>query len=84
MFKSCILKPEIIFFEINKNEISGDMNWSLIKRVTIVKKSVLSLMIYGFNIMEIKIQADLKKWNWCLILKFIGICKESRIAKTTL
>lgn len=61
MFKSSILKPEIIFFEIKKNEISGDMNWSLIKKVTIVKKSVLSLMIYGFNIMEIKIQADFKK-----------------------
>lgn len=61
MFKTCILKPEKKNFEIKKTEISGDIPWSLIKRVTIVKRSVLSLMIYVFNVMAIRIPAYLKK-----------------------
>lgn len=56
----------------------------MIKRVAVDKRSVLSLIIYGFNVMAIRIPADLKKRNWCLILKFIGVWKESRIVKTTL
>lgn len=33
----------------------------MIKRVAVVKRSVQSLIIYGFNVMAIKIPADLKK-----------------------
>ena len=55
-----------------------------IRRLIIVKITVLPKLIYRLNAIPIKILVDLFVKTDKLILKFIWKCKGSRIAKTIL